>query len=239
MLFKITSLNLQSMSPVRGLSLQIMLPIERIRSEISADVFDYTHLVSALSSYSNPRKVITSLLRKGQILRIKKGLYIFSPLWRRKPVNKKYIANIIYGPSAVSLDYALSWHGLIPERVTQITSVTTGRSRKYQTPLGRFSYTRVPQTLFNSGLNIYRSDDTVWLMSLPVASLVCKAWTDKRFRPASPGSYNSYLFDDLRINEETLLRYYREEKLEIAENMVPRKIKWLYIFLEKKFNSVL
>ncbi len=227
------------MYPFRGLRMQNMLAIERIRSEISADVFDYTHLVSALSSYSNPRKVISTLLRKGQILRIRKGLYVFSPLWRKKPLNKAYIANIIYGPSVVSLDYALSWYGLIPEGVTQITSVTPGRSREYETPLGRFSYTRVPQTLFSRGIEIFKTDDLTWMMSLPIASLVCKAWIDKRFRPTSPGSYNSYLFDDLRIDEETLIRYYQKEKPEIPENMMPRKIKWLYIFLEKKFNRLL
>ena len=59
---------------------------------------------------------------------------------RFREICREYLANLIYGPSYISLDYALSLHGLIPERVETITSVTTRRSRHFDTPFGTFSY---------------------------------------------------------------------------------------------------
>lgn len=48
------------------------------------------------------------------------------------------LANLIHGPSYISLEYALS-HGLIPERVSTVTSVALGRSRKFDTPVATFT----------------------------------------------------------------------------------------------------
>ena len=117
-----------------------MEEITRIRRDITREIFDYQVLTDALSDYSKPRDKITKLLAGGAIVRIKKGLYCFGEGLRRGPVSREQVANLIYGPSYVSLDYALSYHGLIPERVEVVTSVTTRRSRKFETPLGSFSY---------------------------------------------------------------------------------------------------
>ena len=62
------------------------------------------------------------------------------------------LAQRIYGPSYVSLETALSHHGWIPEAVQAITSVALGRSRTFNTPVGLFSFTRVPQGRFLSGV---------------------------------------------------------------------------------------
>jgi hypothetical protein len=62
------------------------------------------------------------------------------------------IANPLYGPSYISLEYALSYYGLIPERVESITSVTTKRSKKFITPLGSFSYEHIPLKAYPIGI---------------------------------------------------------------------------------------
>ncbi len=115
-----------------------MIPIEQIRSQIEGDVFDYSQLMLALSNYRKPRDSVSSLLKRGHIIRVRKGLYVFGQIWRRTPLALEHLANLVYGPSAISLDYALAWYGLIPERVNTITSITTGRSRQFLTPLGIF-----------------------------------------------------------------------------------------------------
>ena len=38
------------------------------------------------------------------------------------------------------MEYALAYHGLIPERVETITSVTSMRDKKFDTPIGTFTY---------------------------------------------------------------------------------------------------
>ena len=85
-----------------------MTSIEHIRQLIDQEIFDYTQLMMALKEYRKPRDVVSDLLRKSQIIRIRKGLYIFGPLWRRNNVSLETLANLVYGPSVISLDYALS-----------------------------------------------------------------------------------------------------------------------------------
>ena len=106
-----------------------------IRRLIPFDVFDYTTLVSALPSYFKPRDKITKLLAGGNVVRIKKGLYCFGAVLRKRPLSLEYVANLIYGPSYVSLEYALAYHDMIPERVDIVTSVAIPRSRDFVTPI--------------------------------------------------------------------------------------------------------
>ncbi len=223
------------MSKKTGLWCLKMSTIELLRKEIERDVFDYNQLMLALSAYNKPRDVVTSLLQQEKIIRIRKGLYCFNDFWNKQPVLHEAIANLVYGPSAISLDFALSYFGLIPEKVTTITSVTFTRSRIYETPLGRFSYTHIPQPSFSCGLTIEKSGNYQWLIALPIKALADKVWTDKRFKPSSPASFESYLFDDLRIDETTLTGVLTSGNLrEIKEKYSTRKVGWMVDFLFKK-----
>ncbi|MBR6436312.1 MAG: hypothetical protein IKS45_07380, partial [Thermoguttaceae bacterium] len=112
----------------------------KLRKTIETDVFDHLILEEALSSYGSVRGKINRLLANGEIIRVKKGIYVFPEYLRRDVLDVCVLANMIYGPSYVSADFALARYGLIPETVKVITSVTTGRSRTFSTPLGRFDY---------------------------------------------------------------------------------------------------
>jgi hypothetical protein len=211
-----------------------MTTIELLRKEIEQDIFDYNQLMLVLSGYSKPRDVVTALIRQEKIIRIRKGLYCFSEFWQKQPVPSEALANLVYGPSAVSLDFALSYYGLIPERVTTITSVTPGRSRVFETPAGRFSYTHIPQQCISFGLTIEKSGNYQWLIATPLKALADKVWTDKRFKPTSPASFKSYLFDDLRIDETTLSTFVTVENLaEIGKKYTMRKVGWMVDFLKR------
>ena len=50
-----------------------MRAIEHIWQLIEEDVFDYTQLMHALAEYRKPRDVVSSLLQKEQIIRVRKG----------------------------------------------------------------------------------------------------------------------------------------------------------------------
>lgn len=213
-----------------------MMPIEQIRSKIEGDLFDYSQLMLALSHYSKPRDTVTSLLKRGHIVRIRKGLYVFGPLWRRTTISLEPIANLVYGPSAISLDYALSWYGLIPERVNTITSITTGRSRKFLTPVGNFYYTQLSGSRFSSGLQQHGTSKNKFIIAEPLKALADKVWTDKRFKPTSPVSYGDYLFGDLRIDEDILAGLITQEILSAIDRAyATRKISWLTEYMMKRF----
>ena len=213
-----------------------MRAIEYIRQKIEFEVFDYTQLMSLLRNYKKPKDAISLMIQKGEILRIRKGLYIFGDLWRRQVVSREVLANLIYGPSFISLEYALSFYGLIPEHVETITSITAGRSRSFDTPVGRFSYTQFSRKRISFG-NILKTDRSGnWFMAEPLKVLADKIWADKRFYPTSPASFSDYLFDDLRLDESVLNTLFNQDRMNEIQNLYnTRKIDWLAAFLTKRF----
>jgi len=103
---------------------------------------------------------IKKLLKKGEIIALKKGLYIsrlyLLSLAKNPDLREKYfeyLANIIRYPSYISLEYALSKFGVIPEGVYAITSVTTKTGRIYKNKLGSFIYKSIRDDLF-SGFSV-------------------------------------------------------------------------------------
>ena len=175
-----------------------------MRQQIDRDVFDYQQLVACLSQFSKPRDKIRRLLAAGEIVRIRKGLYAFGEPLRKTPISRELLANLIYGPSYISLDYALSYHGLIPERVEMVTSVTLGRSRSFTTPFGTFSYRRLSQSRYSVGVALEENGDLSFLIASPEKALADKVWADKRFDGTRLLSCESYLLDDLRLDPTRL-----------------------------------
>lgn len=204
-----------------------------LRQRIPYEEFDYQALLTALGDYKRPRDLITRLLRKGTIVRVKKGLYVFGDDQRRGPVHKGVLANLIYGPSYVSLEYALQHHGLIPERVEAVTSVAVGRSREFKTPLGRFTYRTIPLPAFRAGVErVSIGQGRHYLLALPEKSLADKLYADKVPSPTLK-SITLYLVEDLRIdpvalrelNPDLLADYavrYRSRKIRMLASVVAR-----------------
>lgn len=209
-----------------------MLGTTLLRQQIDRDVFDYQQLVACLSQFSKPRDKIRRLLAAGEIVRIRKGLYAFGEPLRKTPLSRELLANLIYGPSYISLDYALSYHGLIPERVEMVTSVTLGRSRSFTTPFGTFSYRHLSQSRYSVGGILKENGDLSFLIASPEKALADKVWADKRFDGTRLLSYESYLLDDLRL-DPTQLAVFDSSRLDaIAKAYNSRKLYWLMRYLQ-------
>jgi len=88
--------------------------------------------------------LIKRAIAKEELIPIKRGLYYLGAKYRRQPLNLFFLAGRLYGPSYISLESALAYHGLIPESVPTITSACFHRSQEFKTPLGYFIYTRIP-----------------------------------------------------------------------------------------------
>jgi predicted transcriptional regulator of viral defense system len=112
----------------------------QVRNAIPYEEANTAILRQALSRYACPDDKIRDMVRRGELIRVRKGLYAIAPEFRRSPLSLEILANMMYGPSYISLEYALSWYGLIPERATELTSVCFGRSRLFLTGAGNFSY---------------------------------------------------------------------------------------------------
>src|SRR3990167_5668562 len=120
-------------------SLGIDAGLAILLSRAPHEELDYGFVMDCLSSYKNPRVKLNHLLKIEALIRVKKGIYIFGKRFARQPYSSEVLANMIYGPSYVSLEWACQYYRLIPEKVTTVTSITTRRSKQFQTPLGLFT----------------------------------------------------------------------------------------------------
>lgn len=128
------------------------------QKELVGPELDYPFLIHHLQGYSKPRDKITRLLKNGDLIRVKKGLYVLGESHRQQLVSLEVLANLIYGPSYLSLEYALSFYGLIPERVECLTSMTTQKNKVFKTPLGVFSYRHLASHKYHEGLVLQSLD---------------------------------------------------------------------------------
>ena len=171
------------------------------RSATQREEIDYLYLLEFLKGYKNPRDKIKWLLKKGILHRIKKGLYVFGSEYQKRPHSKEVLANLIYGPSYVSMEYALSFYNLIPEWVETVTSVTCKKNRTFQTPVGPFTYQHCPLERYSLGINHEKqSEEHSFLIASPEKALIDLVSLGKRkivLETVSDGS--EYLFQDLRI----------------------------------------
>jgi len=92
------------------------------------------------------RSNITRWIKKGYLVRLRQGYYTF-PAYKSKPDYSLYFANRIYKPSYISLHTALSFYGMIPEAVVQITSVTSLKTTSFISDFGEYSYKTVKENL--------------------------------------------------------------------------------------------
>lgn len=196
-----------------------------LRNRISNDEFDYQVLMNALSDYAAPRARVTALLRSGEIIRVKKGLYIFGPDTRKLPVCRELLANLIYGPSVVSLESALSYYRLIPERVDAVTSVTTERPGRFETPLGLFIYRPTP--CLSIGVDRLTLAERSFLMATPERAIADKIREDRATGLRTQQGIEIYLYENLRI-DSAAVREFNPDRLEaMAESLHSHKVRLL------------
>ena len=177
--------------------------IADLRARVPHEEFDYLALMAGLRGYARPRDRVTTLLRQRVIIRVKKGLYIFGPTYRRAPYSREVLANLISGPSCISLEYALSYYGLIPERVETVTSATTGKRRAFDTPVGRFTYWPVPERVFSMGIERVETGDGRAFLIAGRERAICDVVMHRRgLEIRTPGQLGTWLADDLRVDTD-------------------------------------
>ncbi len=202
--------------------------IDELRRNTAGEEFDFQVLLDRLRDYERPRDRITELLKKKEIIRVKKGIYVFGEKYARRPFSREILANMIYGPSYISLDYALHYYGLIPERVEAVTSVTIKRSRRFSTPVGLFTYRGIPLKAYQTGIDqVTLEDGRSFLIAVPETALCDKIDQDRGTAVRTQSEMRTYLTENLRIEPEELRKLNPETITEIAKHYRSRKMKLL------------
>jgi hypothetical protein len=202
--------------------------IHSLRKKISGEEFDYQVLMECLKDFARPRDKISALLRDKSIVRVKKGLYVFGPTYARRPFSKETLANLIYGPSYISLDYALHFYGFIPESVETITCVTRARARSFSTPVGRFTYHPVPRAAYPIGVDRKeREEGRFVLMAMPEKAWADKLHADRGTAIRNQAEMRDYLVKHLRVELNALKDLDPVLLSRIAKAYRSRKIRFL------------
>ena len=117
------------------------------------------------------RNNLTRWCRRGLLVKLRNEHYAF-PEYRQVPGFARYVANQIYKPSYISLHSALSFYGMIPEEVVQLTSVSTLKTASFSNPFGSFHYQNVKESLlFGYEINTM-SDGRGVLMATPEKAIL-------------------------------------------------------------------
>ena len=164
------------------------------------------HLIlELLGEYKSPNDKISELIKNKELISLRRGLYTIGPNLDLPQPEPFLIANHLRGPSYVSLESALSYWNMIPERVYEISSVTTKTSKQYKTLVGRFSYQQLKTPYYSFGIKIvtYSAKQTLLIASREKA-LCDKIVLTPKINLRSIKQTRDFLIEDLRMDTEVL-----------------------------------
>ena len=148
-------------------------------------------------NYTNPLDKIKRDADRGIIIRLAKGIYETD-----KNVEPCLLASSISSPSYLSFDWALSYYGLIPEKVRAITSATleNRKNKVFENYFGRYEYTDIPLEAFSEGLTYLEKGEYMVKIATKekaICDSLCKWRVIKNIK-----ELKELLFEDKRIDED-------------------------------------
>ncbi len=164
-------------------------------------------LMHELRDYSSPKARLTRMIRSGEVIQIRRGLFLDGKV---DSYSVKSLAAVIYGPSYISFEYALSYYGLIPERVNVVTSAVynKNKNRAFHTPAGDFHYYYLPARVFPYGVVRAEENGESYLIATPEKALYDTLYKAKGI--SSESALDSYLFEDLRMERDSIIGMQKE-----------------------------
>lgn len=187
-------------------------------------------LEDRLSSYANPRNKIGRMVEAGELVPVRRGLYSTD-----RAVPGHCLASCVYGPSYLSFEYALAYHGLIPEEVRAYTSATC-RKRKtkhHENAFGRYDFRDVPLPVYRLHVNLaHESGYPYWIASPE------KALCDQLYKmpPVSSAKALARLLEeDLRIETDDLRSLEIDAIAQLAQRYHSRSVSALARYMERTF----
>lgn len=198
--------------------------MKNILTQIETPYVDAQTLLTFLSDYQKPREWILRKVKSGELIRLKNGFYLIQNKIEDGGVPYEQVANLLYGPSYVSLEWALSFYGMIPERVHTVTSMALGRAKEYQTPVGSFSYVSCKSATYSVGVDLKKAQNSTgnFFMATPEKALVDFVYVNCKNLKGSDLEVD--LFESKRMDRETLAQLNKPLLLDIAKAYCSKNI---------------
>ncbi|OGT64924.1 MAG: hypothetical protein A3J38_05035 [Gammaproteobacteria bacterium RIFCSPHIGHO2_12_FULL_45_9] len=148
--------------------------------------------------------MVNKALQKGELIKIRRGLYLLADQYHHKKLSKYFLASRIAAHSYISLESAFSYYGWIPERVTTVTSVLAcGRTKKFTTFFGEFAFYHPPINEYEFLTGVMRVEEIKgepFLLASPLRALADYVYIKK-----ITGVGMAFLTHSLRIDMEQLM----------------------------------
>ncbi len=185
-----------------------------------------------LLEYSNKNTKICREVKNGNLIKIVNGLYETD-----SNINGYLLAGSIYGPSYLSFDFALSYYGLIPEKVTAFTSATCNKKKKksYDNQFGTFLYRDVPVAVYPLGVNVIEEREYVYQIATPEKALCDKLYTLTPIKNMT--ELENVLFNDLRIDTDEFYKLNLQDIKEISNFYHSTNVNLLYRYMRRIENE--
>jgi len=161
--------------------------------------------------------LVNRALKEGLLIHIRRGLYVISVTGREISLNLFELSQFIYGPSFISLESALHYHGAIPEAIYAITAVTMKRSKEFETPMGHFFYQSVPKDQFLLGVQRVEQNMASFFLATPWRAIADLMYAKRKF-----WNHLNELCEDMRI-EIDWIQNVDHEILEELKTKYPHK----------------
>lgn len=160
-------------------------------------------------NFSKPqdiRRQVNHWLKKGFLIKLKKGIYIFSNEFRKNDISGFLISNYLIIPSYISLETALGYYELIPEMITTFTAITTRKTTQIRNLLGVFSYSNIKKELF-FGFTKKKEDNYDFFIAEPEKAILDYFYFRKEIL-GKEEEFEEIRFQNLEtIDTEKLLKY--------------------------------
>lgn len=186
-------------------------------------LLDTLRVKQALTGVTDQRGKISRLLVAGKLIQLRRGLYA-----RQRDLDPLALAGPIYGPSYLSFETALAWHGMIPESVPEILSATLRRGAEFSNAFGNFRFLAIPRSAYPIGIARVETGGLPFLIASPTKALADRIAREPGFRSmADVGRWLSGM--RVAFNRPLV----REELSSCATSYGRPSVRWLLRFAEK------
>ncbi len=169
-------------------------------------VFETGVLLAGEVDPADLRRQLSRWVRAGRLYRLRRGLYALAPPFQKTRPHPFLVANRMVRGSYVSLQAALSYYGLIPEVVPVVTSVTTARPGRWETPLGAYQFHHIKGELFFGYRLLETSPGQHAFLAVPEKALLDLAYLH-------PGGDSLAYLQELRLQQLERLNLDRLQQL--------------------------
>ena len=171
-------------------------------ADISNSPVTSASIASCYPEVKTKWKKIEQLEREGDIIRLKRNMFVVSPEVSGVKLSTGLIANHLLAPSYVSMSTALRYYGLIPEAVYTTQSMTFKPAKTFDTHIGSFSYTHIKKEAYPIGLVQIKDDGVTFIMASPEKALCDLVANTPGLTLRFQKEARAFLEEDLRLDME-------------------------------------